>query len=54
MKDLFSLKWGEDGCDFEGDWETPMEYVEWTCSYCGNVNSGKSIICLKCNKKHQG
>ena len=50
MKDIFSLKWGEDGCD----WEAPMEYVNWTCKYCGNVNSGKSMICIKCKKKHQG
>jgi len=39
---FFSLKWGEDGCDFD------EEITTWTCVKCGNINSNSDNICLKC------
>ena len=42
IKNNFELQWEE--------WEAPMEYVNWTCS-CGNVNSGRSTVCLKCHEE---
>ena len=43
ISQFFKLNWS--------DWEAPIEYVNWTCKYCNNINNGKSTTCSKCKKK---